>query len=54
LEYSPFSSGAKPKPSAPIIAPELITQLLPITHSEYILPPEKTIVLLPIVTLSPI
>ena len=34
LEYTPFSSGVKPKPSAPIIAPELMTQLLPIMHSE--------------------
>jgi hypothetical protein len=53
LLYSPLSLGAKPKPSAPIIAPELMTQLLPITQSEYILVPAKMIVFSPIVTLSP-
>jgi len=45
--------GAKPKPSAPIIAPELTTQFLPITVSEYIFAPEKTMVLSAMDTLSP-
>jgi len=51
---SPFSSGKKPKPSAPIIAPELILQFFPITDSEYTLTPANNVVLSSIVTLSPI
>ena len=52
--YAPFSSGTKPKPSAPIIAPECILQFFPIRESEYIFTPEKRVQSLPIIVLSPI
>ena len=32
FENTPLASGVKPKPSAPIIAPELIQQLLQLTN----------------------